>query len=82
MNYTEAKDALLAHKYVTRNCQQWNDELAYLVFLPGLTHFLKVTLVPKANVVPFAADIENSHANDWEVIEPAQVKLPEVEKAE
>lgn len=80
MNYIEAKDVLLSHKYVTRKCNEWDGELAYLIFVPGLTHFLKVTLIPKSNVVPWAANIEESDAADWEVVEPADVRLPEFEK--
>lgn len=76
MNYQNAKDALLSNKFVTRSIKGWVDEMAYLVNLPGLTHFLKVTLVPKPNVVPWAANIEDSHAEDYEVVEADKVRLP------
>lgn len=77
MNYQEAKDALLAYKFVTRACDKWKNEVGYLVFLPGLTHFLRANLVPTPNVIPWAANIEDSHAHDWEIVEPACLKLPE-----
>lgn len=75
MKYQEAVELLVAGKYVTR--PSWNDTNGYLVFLPGLTHFLHVTTQPKPTVVPWAADIESSSSADWEAIDPSasQVNL-------
>lgn len=69
MKYQEAVSLLISGKYVTRPA--WKDSTGYLVFLPGLTHFLLVTTQPKSNVVPWAADIESSSAEDWVEINPA-----------
>lgn len=79
MKYQEAVDLLIAGKYVTRPA--WKDSNGYLVFLPGLTHFLQVTTQPKSNVVPWAADIESSSANDWIEINPAVQAVEEVSDA-
>jgi hypothetical protein len=76
MLYHEAVAELLAGKFVAR--KTWEAEIGYLVCLPGLTHFLKVTLQPKSNVVPYAVDIADSMADDWDVIDRAKVITPPV----
>ena len=76
MKYQDAVELLIAGKYVTR--PTWNESNGYLVFLPGLTHFLHVTTQPKPAVVPWAADVENSSVNDWEQIFPAFPEFPEI----
>lgn len=68
MLFKEAIDNLKAGKFVGRNA--WKAECGYLVFLPGLTHFLKVTTQPKPQVIPWAADIADSVSDDWAVYEP------------
>ena len=63
MLYQEAVASLMNLNYVTRPC--WEAEGGYLVRVPGITHFLKVSMQPKPQVVPWAADIESSSATDW-----------------
>lgn len=66
MRYEEAVGDLIKGLYVTR--PSWKEEAGYLVRIPGITNFLKVTMQPKPNIVPWAADVENSLADDWEQV--------------
>ncbi len=67
MKFAEAVSNLKDGEFVSRD--KWDMECGYLVYLPGLTHFLKVTTQPKPNVIPWAADIEDAISEDWKVIE-------------
>jgi hypothetical protein len=71
MNFQEAADALDSGNFVSR--EAWSEQLSYLVALPGVVNFLKVNLQPKPEVLPWAANREDSSAKDW------FVTLPEVE---
>lgn len=67
MFFSDAVKELKDGKFVGRD--KWDIECGYLVCLPGLTHFLKVTTQPKPQVIPWAADIEDSVSDDWKIIE-------------
>lgn len=67
MVFNEAVEALISGKYVSRESWQ-KDDASYLCFLPGIGNFLKVTVQPKPNVVPWASDIDAATANDWIIV--------------
>jgi len=77
MLFAEAIENLKKGKFVGRNA--WQAECGYLVYLPGLTHFLKVTTQPKPNVVPWAADIAEAISDDWNVLEPQNLESKSVQ---
>lgn len=83
MNYQEASALLEKGKFVARPL--WKEQKGYLTFLPGLTHYLQVTLVnllgeQKPNVVPWAADRDSTNADDWEEVDPFIIVESLVEK--
>lgn len=81
MNYLEAKDTLLGFKFVTRKTNTWSDMQSYLLYVPTVSHFLKLDVLgPKGpELKPWAATIEDTCATDWEAVEPATVKMPYVD---
>lgn len=71
MIYQEAVKSLMDGKYVTRPC--WESEGAYLVCLPGLKNFLRVSCLPQGGINGWGADVEASIAEDWLEIDPESV---------
>lgn len=60
--------------FVTRD--KWEEECGYLVFLPGVPHFIKVTTQPQPGVASWAATREDVEATDWKIVNyiaPAQL---------
>lgn len=69
MIFQDAIGALLEGKFVTREI--WNDEGGYLVCLPGLTHPLKTVIQPKPECRPWAPDMSDCTATDWNIVDKA-----------
>ncbi len=72
MKYQDAADLIkmTTGKFITRKI--WESQLSYLVSLPGITNFLRVNIQPKPEVVPWAANKEDTYADDWELVDPVQ----------
>ncbi len=68
MKYQEACEHLMKGEYVSRDA--WDKECGYMVCLPGVLHFLKVTTQPESKLQPWAAIKEDSLADDWKVVAP------------
>lgn len=65
MLYQDAVLALMDGMYVTR--ESWKEDGSYLVYLPRLTHFLRITSIPDGRVNPWAPNVEESTATDWKL---------------
>lgn len=78
MLYLEACHHLMKGHYVARD--KWDVECGYLVNLPGVLHFLKITTQPESKVVPWAAVKEDSLADDWKVVAPNHAPVIDLEE--
>jgi uncharacterized protein YchJ len=63
MHFVDAIHCLLKGKFVQR--QTWSDKGDYLVYLPGMTHFILASTDPKPQAQAWAPNIEDSNAVDW-----------------
>lgn len=74
MKYQEAVELVVEGVYVRRKL--WETTNSYLAHLPGITNLLRVNLQPKPEVIPWAVNLEDSLAQDWEEVQPL-LKLDE-----
>lgn len=74
MKYQEAVELVVEGVYVRRKL--WQSTNSYLAHLPGITNLLRVNLQPKPEVIPWAVNLEDSLAQDWEEVHPL-LKLDE-----
>lgn len=78
MIYQDAIKMVVDGKLVTR--EAWKEEGGYLAHLPGLTHPLKTVMQPKVECRPWAPDLADSLANDWELY-TAEIQKDEAKPA-
>ena len=65
-----------SNHFVTR--RKWEAECSYIVRLPGVPQYIKVTLQPQPGVSSWAATMDDIESADWELavqVEEASLEL-------